>query len=454
MAPRPAPPFEKILIANRGEIALRIIRACREMGIRTVAVYSQCDVGALHVRFADESVCIGPAEARLSYLNIPHIISAALITGADAIHPGYGFLAENPEFARVIGDHGMTFIGPPPEQIIRFGDKLQAKAAAAEAGVPLVPGSADSVSDPEEAVRIAREVGYPIILKAAAGGGGKGMRIVESDDELRRALPLASAEALAAFGNGAMFIERFLPAPRHIEVQVAGDFFGNAIHLGERDCSLQRRHQKILEEAPAAGLSDDLRSRIHSAAVELVRAAGYRTVGTCEFLVQGEEFFFLEVNPRIQVEHPVTEEVSGVDLIQLQIRLAAGEEMPFKQEDIRIQGHAIEVRINAEHPFKLTPSPGRITGYHLPGGPGLRVDSSVCEQAFVQPYYDSLVAKLIVRAPDRASAIRKLEQALSESVVEGIHTNLPLHREVVASEEFRNLDFHTRFIDTWLKERG
>ena len=341
MASRPAPPFEKILIANRGEIALRIIRACREMGILTVAVYSQCDVGALHVRFADESVCIGPPEARLSYLNIPHIISAAHITGADAIHPGYGFLAENAEFARVVADHGMTFIGPSPDHIIRFGDKLQAKATAKAAGVPLVPGSASAVSDPEEAVRIAQEVGYPIILKAAAGGGGKGMRIVETDDELRRALPLASAEALASFGNGAMFIERFLRGPRHIEVQVAGDAFGNAIHLGERDCSLQRRHQKILEEAPAAGLAPELRQRILSSAVELVRAAGYQTVGTCEFLVEGDEFFFLEVNPRIQVEHPVTEEITGVDLIQLQIRLAAGEEMPFKQEDIQIRGHAI-----------------------------------------------------------------------------------------------------------------
>ncbi len=449
-----APPFEKVLVANRGEIALRIIRACRELGIRTVAVYSQCDVGALHVRFADESVCIGPPEARLSYLNIPHIISAALITGADAIHPGYGFLAENPEFARVVADHGVTFIGPPPEQLVRFGDKLRAKAAAEAAGVPLVPGSTSAVSDPDEAARIAAEVGYPVMLKAASGGGGKGMRVVEDEAELRRVLPLASAEALAAFGSGAMFVERFLRGPRHIEVQVAGDAHGQALHFGERDCSLQRRHQKVLEEAPAAGLSEGLRARIHRAAVDLVRASGYRSVGTCEFLVEGDEFFFLEVNPRIQVEHPVTEEVCGVDLIQLQIRIAAGEPMPFAQEDIQLRGHAIEVRINAEHPFRFTPSPGRITGYHLPGGPGVRVDSAVCEQAFVQPYYDSLVAKLIVWASDRESAIRKLRQALDESVVEGIWTNLPLHRELVRSDAFRELAFHTRFIDAWLVERA
>ncbi len=447
-------PFNKILIANRGEIALRVIRACRELGIRTVAVYSQCDASALHVRFADESVCIGPPQAKLSYLKIPHIISAALITGAEAIHPGYGFLAENQEFARVVGSHGMTFIGPSPELLERFGDKLSAKAAARAAGVPLVPGSQGAVEEADEAAKLAAQVGYPVMLKAASGGGGKGMRVVEDESELRRALPLASREAEMAFGSGAMFMERFVRRPRHIEVQVIGDKHGNALHFGERDCSMQRRHQKVIEEAPAAGLDPALRARIHKAAVDLVRSSGYYSVGTVEFLVAGDEFFFLEVNPRIQVEHPVTEEITGQDLIQLQIRVAAGERLPLTQEQVTFRGHAIECRINAEHPFNFTPSPGVITGYHLPGGPGVRVDSAVCEQATVQPYYDSMVAKLIVRAADRPGAIRKMKQALQESVVEGITTNLPLHRELVASDAFRDLTFHTRFIDAWLLQRG
>ncbi len=446
--------FNKILIANRGEIALRIIRAARELSIATVAIYSEADRNALHVRFADEAICIGPPVARDSYLHIPAVISAADITGADAVHPGYGFLAENISFANVLRAHNIAFIGPASEHLAMFGDKLSAKEAARAAGVPLLPGSSGAVADVDEAAVVAAEVGYPVLLKAAFGGGGKGMRVVRSDTELRRLFSLTSAEAEASFGDGSVFIERFLSAPRHIEIQVAGDQHGNAIHLGERDCSLQRRHQKIIEEAPAPNLSLVLRDRIRDAAVALVQSTGYATVGTCEFLVQGDEFFFLEVNPRIQVEHPVTEQVTGVDLVQLQIRLAAGEKMPYKQEDIQISGHAIEVRVNAESPWTLRPSPGIITGYHAPGGPGVRIDSAVHENAMVQPFYDSLIAKLIVTAHDRPSAIRRALRAIDEFVVEGIDTSLPLQRELLASEAFATVAFNTRFIDAWLAARA
>jgi len=446
--------FEKILVANRGEIALRVIRAAKEMGIRTVAVYSEADVNALHVRFADEAVCIGPPQATLSYLSIPNVISAAEITGVDAIHPGYGFLAENIAFAKAVRGHGMTFIGPDPAHLGTFGDKLSAKAAAKAAGVPLIPGSDGSIADVEEAVRVAEEIGYPLMLKAAFGGGGKGMRVVEDADNLRRVFDLTSTEALASFGNGAVFLERFLPTPRHIEVQVAGDAFGNAIHFADRDCSMQRRHQKIIEEAPAFGLDPKLADAIRTAAAQLVEHTGYQTVGTVEFLVQGDEFFFLEVNPRIQVEHPVTEMVTGVDLVQLQIRLAAGEKMPMTQKEVRIEGHSIEVRINAEDPWTFLPSPGTITGYHAPGGPGIRIDSAVHEQAMVQPYYDSLVAKLIATAHDRPTAIKKMLWAVDQFVVEGIRTTLPLQRTLLAGAAFGESKFHTRYVDTWLKERN
>jgi acetyl-CoA carboxylase biotin carboxylase subunit len=445
--------FEKILVANRGEIALRVIRACKEMGIRTVAVYSQADVNALHVRFADEAVCIGPAQANLSYLSIPNVISAAEITGVDAIHPGYGFLAENITFAKAVKNHGMTFIGPAPEHLGTFGDKLSAKAAAADAGVPLIPGSKGAIADVEIASTVALEIGYPIMLKAAHGGGGKGMRVVHDEETLRRVFELTSTEALAAFGNGDVFMERFLPTPRHIEVQVAGDADGVALHFGERDCSMQRRHQKLIEEAPAMGLDPSLRDAIRAAATQLIAHTGYQTVGTVEFLVQGDEFFFLEVNPRIQVEHPVTEMVTGVDLVQLQIRLAAGEPMPMSQNEIKITGHSIEVRINAEDPWTFLPSPGTITGYHAPGGPGIRIDSAVHEQAMVQPYYDSLVAKLIATAGDRETAIRKMLWAMEQFVVEGIRTTLPLQQELLAGEAFRSAQFHTRYVDAWLGER-
>ncbi len=446
--------FSKILIANRGEIALRVIRAARELAIPTVAIYSEADRNSLHVRFADEAVCVGPPMARDSYLHIPNVISAAEITDADAVHPGYGFLAENISFATAVEAHGMTFIGPQPRHLATFGDKLSAKAAARDAGVPLLPGSPGAVSDVEEALRFAADIGYPVLLKAAFGGGGKGMRVVDGPEALRRNFELTAAEAEASFGNGAVFVERFLAAPRHIEIQVAGDNYGNAVHFGERDCSLQRRHQKIIEEAPASGLSDSLRDRIRAAAVSLVEATGYVSVGTCEFLVQGDEFFFLEVNPRIQVEHPVTEQVTGVDLINLQIRLAAGERMPMTQDQIKLTGHSIEVRVNAEDPWNFRPSPGRIVGYNAPGGPGVRIDSAVHEGAMVQPFYDSLVAKLIVTAPDRASAIRRAVRAIDEFVVEGISTSLPLQRLLLTSPEFRDNRFHTRFIDGWLKARA
>ncbi len=446
--------FGKVLIANRGEIALRVIRACRELGIRTVAVYSEADRNALHVRFADESVCVGPPQATLSYLHIPNVVTAAEITGVDAVHPGYGFLAENIAFAESLASHGIAFIGPRPDSLDTFGDKLSAKAAARDAGVPLLPGSPGAVADADEAVRLASDIGFPIMLKAAFGGGGKGMRVVRDEAGLRRAFELTSSEAEAAFGNGALFVERFLATPRHIEVQIAGDGQGQAIHLGERDCSMQRRHQKIIEEAPAAGLSDDLRNRIRTAAVELARHTKYLTVGTVEFLVEGEEFWFLEVNPRIQVEHPVTEQVTGIDLVQLQIRLAAGEPLPFTQDQIKLTGHAIEVRVNAEDPWTFMPSPGLVSGYNAPGGPGIRIDSAVHEQAVVQPYYDSLVAKLIVTASDRQAAIQRLSWALDEFVVEGIKTTLPLQRALVADGAFRELRFHTRYVDEWLAARS
>ena len=430
-----------------------MIRSCREMGIETVAIYSTADENALHVRFADESVCIGPPTATLSYLNQPAVLTAAEITGADAVHPGYGFLAENAQFASAVRASGMAFIGPSVEHLNMFGDKLSAKAAARNAGLPLLNGSDGAVASIEEVHEAAERAGYPVILKAAAGGGGKGMRVVQSPEDIESAFNLATAEAVASFGNGAVFVERFLGAPRHVEVQVAGDGKGNGIHLGTRDCSMQRRHQKVIEEAPAPFLSDKLRHDISEAAADLVRDVGYQTVGTVEFLVEGEEFFFLEVNPRIQVEHPVTEEVMGVDLIREQIQLAAGHALSYKQSELSAKGHAIEVRVNAENPWNFRPSPGQILGYHEPGGPGVRIDSAVHEQAMVQPFYDSLIGKLIVHGENREHAIRRILGAIDEFVVDGIDTTLPLQRELLASEEFATMKFHTRYIDGWLKER-
>jgi acetyl-CoA carboxylase biotin carboxylase subunit len=445
--------FKKILIANRGEIALRVIRTCRELGIKTVAVYSEADKNALHVRFADEAVCIGPPPAVRSYLFQPNVLSAAEITGADAVHPGYGFLAENAQFASAVRSMGLAFIGPSVEHLRQFGDKLSAKEAALAAGLPLVPGSPGSVRTLPEAIEAARFTGYPVILKAAGGGGGKGMRIIEDEEDLRRMFDVCRAEAQAAFGNGEVFIERFLRKPRHVEVQVGGDLHGTAVHFGTRDCTLQRRHQKIIEEAPAPFLSDDLHDRIRNAARDLVSSVGYNTVGTCEFLVDGDEFFFLEVNPRIQVEHPVSEEITGIDLIREQILAAAGERLSVRQSDIQFRGHAIEVRVNAEDPWTFLPSPGRISGYHEPGGPGVRVDSFVHEHAEVPPYYDSLAAKLIVHGRDREHAIKRMEGAMEEFIVEGIKTTLPMQRELLASEAFRTMQIHTRYVDKWLEER-
>jgi acetyl-CoA carboxylase biotin carboxylase subunit len=449
-----APPFGKLLVANRGEIALRIIRACRELGIRTVAVYSTADKNALHVRFADEAVCIGPPQATQSYLSQPSVLSAVDITGADAVHPGYGFLAENASFAQAVRAFGRAFVGPSVEHLQMFGDKLSAKAAAKKAGLPLLTGSTGAVDTLEQALAAAKSTGYPVILKAAGGGGGKGMRVVEDRAQLERVFEVAQAESAAAFGSRDVFIERYLRRPRHVEVQVAGDGQGGGIHLGTRDCSLQRRHQKIIEEAPAPNLPVKLRTRIEEAAATLIRSVGYRTVATAEFLVDENAFFFLEVNPRIQVEHPVTEEITGVDLIQLQIRLAAGEKLPIRQKDVVQRGHAIEVRVNAEDPFSFLPWPGLVTGYHEPGGLGVRVDSAIHEQAMVQPYYDSLAAKLIVRGNDREHAIRRMAWAIDEFVVEGIRTTLPLQRALIDTPEFRDVRFWTRFVDEWVAARA
>lgn len=446
-----APIFEKILIANRGEIALRVIRACREMGIPTVAVYSTADKNALHVRFADEAVCIGPPQATLSYLNQPAVLTAAEITGADAIHPGYGFLAENAQFAHAVRALGKVFIGPSVEHLEMFGDKLSAKAAAKLSGLPMLEGSGGQIEDLESAVTAANLAGYPIMLKAAAGGGGKGMRVIEDEATLRKVFTVAQAESKAAFGNSAVFLERYLRKPRHIEVQVAGDGLGGGVYVGTRDCSLQRRHQKIIEEAPAPGLSAQLTHDIQESAARLIRETHYQTVATVEYLVEGDEFFFLEVNPRIQVEHPVTEAVSGIDLIREQIRLAAGLPLSIDQTRVRPRGHAIEVRVNAEHPKTFLPSPGRITGYHEPGGLGVRVDSAIHEHAMVQPYYDSLTAKLIVHAATREEAVARMVGAIDEFIVEGIHTTLPLQRDLLLTDEFKNITYWTRFVDEWVK---
>jgi acetyl-CoA carboxylase biotin carboxylase subunit len=446
--------FQKILIANRGEIALRIVRACREMDIRTVAIYSTADENALHVRFADEAVCIGPPQALQSYLFQPNVLAAAEVTGADAIHPGYGFLAENAQFAAAVRASGKAFIGPSVEHLRMFGDKLTAKEAARRAGLPLLPGSPGAVSTIDDALEAAEVSGYPIMLKAAAGGGGKGMRVVENADTLRRVFDLCRMESLAAFGNGDVFIERFLRAPRHVEVQVAGDGRGGGIHIGTRDCSCQRRHQKIIEEAPAPNLSDALRDRMQQAGAELVQTVGYQTVATVEFLVEGDEFFFLEVNPRIQVEHPVSEEVTGVDLIQEQIRLAAGEGLSLTQDEVVISGHAIEVRVNAEDPWTFIPCPGRITGYHEPGGPGVRVDSAVHEQAVVPPYYDSLLGKLIVHGTDRDHAIQRMLGAIEEFIVEGFKIIFPMQYKLIDTREFREMDIYVCFVDEWLSKRA
>jgi len=424
--------FEKILIANRGEIALRIQRACREMGIRTVVVHSEADTEAKYVKLADESVCIGPAPAAASYLNIPAIISAAEVTDAEAIHPGYGFLSENADFAEKVERSGFVFIGPRPENIRLMGDKVSAKQAMTKAGVPTVPGSEGALpDDPKETVRVARKIGYPVIIKAAGGGGGRGMRVVHTEAALLNAVNMTRTEAQAAFANPTVYLERYLEQPRHIEIQVLADGHKNAVYLGERDCSLQRRHQKVMEEAPAPDLPAKLRDKVGERCVEACRRIGYRGAGTFEFLYEGGEFFFIEMNTRIQVEHPVTEMITGIDLVQEQIHVAAGEKLRFRQKDIILRGHALECRINAEDPYRFTPSPGKITSYHPPGGPGIRVDSHVYQGYTVPPNYDSMIGKVIAYGASREQAMSRMRIALSEMVVEGIQTNIPLHRELL-----------------------
>jgi acetyl-CoA carboxylase, biotin carboxylase subunit len=443
--------FKKILIANRGEIALRVIRACKELGIATVAVHSTADNNALHVRFADESVCIGPPPSKESYLNVPALLSAAEITRADAIHPGYGFLSENADFAEVCENCKIRFIGPSPRVIRLMGNKVRAREAAREAGLPLLPGSPGVIKDPKEAEAFAREIGFPVILKAAAGGGGRGMKIVRDPAAVSMAFSTASAEAVASFNNGDMYIERYVEKPRHIEIQIMADEHGNVLHLGERECSVQRRHQKLIEESPSAGVSEELREEMGRVSVEAMQKIGYTNLGTIEYLMDEKgKFYFMEMNTRVQVEHPVTELVTGVDLVKEQIRMAFGHPQKRKQKDIRMVGASLECRINAEDPVTFAPSPGKITAYSVPGGHGVRVDSAAYENYTVRPNYDSLIAKLITYGEDRETAIRKMQRALSEYVVEGIKTNIPFHRAALVEEAFLEGKYDTRFVERLL----
>ena len=446
--------FDKILIANRGEIALRVLRACKELGIPTVAVHSTADADAMHVRFADESVCIGPPAAKDSYLNIPAILSACEITGADAVHPGYGFLSENARFAEILADHDVHFIGPKPEHIRLMGDKIEAKRTAKRLGIPVVPGSDGGVSDDAEATRIANEIGYPVLIKAAAGGGGRGMKVARSAAELSTALSTARSEAKAAFGDDAVYLEKYLEKPRHIEIQVLGDGKGNAIHLGERDCSLQRRHQKVMEESPSPALNTEARNIIGETVAKAMREIGYLGVGTVEFLYEDGKFYFIEMNTRIQVEHPVTEMITDIDLIFEQIRVAAGAKLTLKQSDIRFHGHAIECRINAENPVSFRPSPGKILHYHPPGGLGVRIDSAVYQGYTIPPYYDSLVGKLIVHGKTRTECLMRLKRALDEVVVDGIETTLPLFRALVREKDIIDGNYHIHWLEQFLAAGG
>ncbi|KRC70380.1 Biotin carboxylase [compost metagenome] len=446
--------FEKILIANRGEIALRIQRACRELGIKTVVVHSEADREAKYVRLADESVCIGPAPSRESYLNMPAIISAAEVTDSEAIHPGYGFLSENADFADRVEKSGFVFIGPRPDTIRLMGDKVSAKRAMIEAGVPVVPGSEGALpDDPQEIVRIAREVGYPVIIKAAGGGGGRGMRVVYTEAALLNAVTMTRSEAGAAFNNPEVYMEKFLENPRHIEIQVLADGGRNAVWLGERDCSMQRRHQKVIEEAPAPGVARRLIERIGDRCADACRKMGYRGAGTFEFLYENGEFYFIEMNTRIQVEHPVTELITGIDLVQQQILIAAGEKFTLRQRDVAFKGHAIECRINAEDPFRFVPSPGRITNWHTPGGPGVRIDSHAFNGYFVPPNYDSMIAKVITYGDTRDQALARMRIALSEMVVEGISTNIPLHREMLQDARFIEGGTSIHYLENKLAQR-
>lgn len=442
--------FSKILIANRGEIALRVVRAAREMGVATVAVHSTADSDAMHVRLADEAVCIGPPSPKDSYLNMAAILSAANITGADAVHPGVGFLAENADFAEMVEEHGHVFIGPTPEHIRIMGDKIAAKEKAREIGIPVVPGSDGGIETDAEAIAVAKEVGFPLIVKAAAGGGGRGMKVAESMDRLPEALSLCRTEAKAAFGDDAVYLERYLGHPRHIEVQILADGQGNCIHLGERDCSLQRRHQKVVEEAPSPALNEEERNRIGQTVTDALAKMNYRSAGTVEFLYEDGEFFFIEMNTRLQVEHPISEMICGIDLVREQIRVATGAPLPITQEDIKFNGHAIECRITAEDPDTFAPSPGRITDYHAPGGLGVRVDSHLYSGYSIPPYYDSLVSKLIVHGNTRNECLMRLRRALEEYVIGGIKTTIPLHERIIIEQAFINGDYDIHWLERWM----
>lgn len=444
--------FDKILIANRGEIALRVIRACREMGIKSVAVHSTADADAMHVRMADESVCIGPAAGTDSYLCMPAIISACEITGAQAIHPGYGFLSENARFVQIVEDHDLTFIGPTAEHIRVMGDKITAKDTMKELGVPCVPGSDGGVPTLEDAKRIGDEIGYPVIIKATAGGGGRGMKVAKSADEMEQAFMTARAEGKAAFGNDEVYIEKYLTTPRHIEIQVFGDGKGKAVHLGERDCSLQRRHQKVFEEAPGPCITEEERARIGKICADAVAKINYIGAGTIEFLYEKGEFYFIEMNTRLQVEHPVTEGIFGVDLVREQIRVASGLPLSFEQDDLEINGHAIEVRINAERLPNFAPCPGKVTAYHAPGGLGVRMDSALYNGYSIPPYYDSLIGKLIVHGRDRTEALARLERALSELIVDGVDTTVPLFNQLLVEDDIHSGDYNIHWLEKWLEE--
>ena len=448
------PQIKKLLIANRGEIALRIHRACHEMGIKTVAVHSTADADAMHVRLADEAICIGPPAATDSYLNIPNIISAAEISGADAIHPGYGFLSENAKFAEIVELHNLIFVGPKPEHIRTMGDKVEAKRTAGALGLPLVPGSDGAISDIGEARALAERIGYPVIIKAASGGGGRGMKVCQSADQLETLMQQAGTEAKAAFGDATVYMEKYLGNPRHIEFQVFGDGNGNAIHLGERDCSLQRRHQKVLEEAPSPVISADERARMGGIVAKAMADMGYRGAGTIEFLWEDGEFYFIEMNTRLQVEHPVTEAITGLDLVREQIRIAEGHPLTLRQEDVQFRGHAIECRINAEDWKTFAPSPGKVAMYHAPGGMHVRVDSGLYTGYKVPPYYDSMIAKLIVYGTTREGALRRLRRALEEFVIEGMKTTIPLHQALLDDPEFQRGDYTIKWLEEWLARQG
>ena len=446
--------FDKILIANRGEIALRVIRACREMGIASVAVHSTADSDAMHVRMADETICIGPAPSTDSYLSLPAIISACEVTGAQAIHPGYGFLSENARFVQIVEDHGLTFIGPSAQHIRIMGDKITAKETAKELGIPVVPGSAGGVPTVEDAKAIGADFGYPVIIKATAGGGGRGMKVARSEAEMERAFMTARSEAKAAFGNDEVYIEKYLQKPRHIEIQVFGDGQGGGVHLGERDCSLQRRHQKVLEEAPGPTITPEERARIGKICADAIAKMGYSGAGTIEFLYEGGEFYFIEMNTRLQVEHPVTEAIFGVDLVREQIRVAAGQKLSFTQDDLTINGHAIEVRINAEKLPEFRPSPGRISHFHAPGGLGVRMDSALYDGYRIPPYYDSLIAKLIVHGRDRPEALARLNRALGELIVDGIDTTIPLFHALLQEKDINTGEYNIHWLEKWLEAGG